>query len=166
MGVSILVDQASVQGKIHVKMIDPLGAASEYDLSYDAKNRMYQTNIPVKEKGKYTLDATYFEADDSGNYVEKEKDTFSFFYDFSKEYDVLPQNDDFSLMSELAKKVSGRFFEIASEYTYLLSDAEMNQFGYFSTMAIFFLVSVLIYLADIFIRKSHFKSKKKNGQAE
>ncbi len=166
MGVSILVDQASVQGKIHVKMIDPLGAASEYDLSYDAKNRMYQTNIPVKEKGKYTLDATYFEADDSGNYVEKEKDTFSFFYDFSKEYDVLPQNDDFSLMSELAKKVSGRFFENASEYTYLLSDAEMNQFGYFSTMAIFFLVSVLIYLADIFIRKSHFKSKKKNGQAE
>ena len=166
MGVSILVDQTSVQGKIHVKTTNPNGVVSETDLSYDSKNRTYLANIPVKEKGKYQIEATYSEADEKGNYVEKEKDTFSFYYDFSGEYDVLPQSDDFSMMSELAKAANGRFYEKAEDYVYQVSDSELNQYSYFSTMTIFFLVSVLIYLADIFVRKSHFKSKKKPTEAQ
>lgn len=166
MGVSILVDKETTEGVVHVKATDPKGTASEMDLIYDYKNKTYNINLPVSEVGKYTLEATYSEKDASGNYQKVETNTFTFYYNFSKEYDVLPTTGDNTLLSELTRSSSGTLYANGSEYEYKMSDNELNQFSYYSTMMIFFLVSVIIYLADIFIRKTTFKKKNKTEVAE
>ncbi len=70
------------------------------------------------------------------------------------------------MLSELTRSSSGTLYANGSEYEYKMSDNELNQFSYYSTMMIFFLVSVIIYLADIFIRKTTFKKKNKTEVAE
>lgn len=161
MGVSVLVNEQDAEGSIHIKATDPTGKETEADLIYDSKNKTYNVNIPVNEKGKYKVEATYSEKDDNGTYQVVEKDDFSFYYDYSKEYDLLPNTGDNVLLSEMTKASSGALYANAEEYEYKVSDSELNQYSYYSTMMIFFLVSVIIYLADIFIRKSTFKKKNK-----
>lgn len=161
MGISVLVNEQDAEGSIHIKATDPSGKESEADLIYDSKNRTYNINIPVNEKGKYKVEATYSEKDANGVYQIVEKDDFSFYYDYSKEYDLLPNTGDNVLLSEMTKASSGTLYANGDEYEYKVSDSELNQYSYYSTMMIFFLVSVIIYLADIFIRKSTFKKKNK-----
>ncbi len=161
MSLSVLVNDEEKEGTIHIKAVDPSGKTTEADLIYDSKNKTYNANLPVTEKGKYSVEATYSEKDDSGNYQIIETDTFSFYYDYSKEYDLLPNTGDNVLLNEMTKASDGTLYANGDEYEYKISDNELNQYSYYSTMMIFFLVSVIIYLADIFIRKSTFKKKNK-----
>lgn len=69
-------------------------------------------------------------------------------------------------MSELAKAANGRFYEKYEDYAYQFSAIELKNFSYFSTMTVFYHISILIYLADIDVRRSLFKAKKKPAEAQ
>lgn len=164
MGISILVDKETTEGVVHVKATDPKGTASEMDLIYDYKNKTYNINLPVSEVGKYTLEATYSEKDASGNYQKVETNTFTFYYNFSKEYDVLPTTGDNTLLSELTRSSSGTLYANGSEYEYKMSDNELNQFSYYSTMMIFSSLSSSILPISSSVRPHSKRKTKQKSQ--
>lgn len=69
-------------------------------------------------------------------------------------------------MSELVNKRKGGFYNKKEDYAYQYSAIELKNFNYFSTMMVFYHISILIYLADIDVRRSLFKAKKKPTEAQ
>lgn len=161
MGLAVKVGESEKVGKIHVISKDPLGSESETDLVYDSKDMVYNGKTPLTEKGKYEVKATFYELQEDGSYKESETDTFYFYYDFSKEYDVLPETEGDTLLNELVKDGNGKLYQGDDVYQYTVSESDISHVSYSSTMLLFFLFSVILYLIDIFIRKSTFRIKKK-----
>lgn len=158
--VSITVGRSN--GKVHIVSTAPeTGEKEEVDLLYDNKTKSYRGKVNTSVLGKYSIEATYSEPDENGQYQVVETENFSFYRDYSKEYDMLPQTSDNILLNKLVNSSGGQIYENGDEYNYVRDDEELSHVTYQSTMMIFFLISVVIYLVDIFIRKTTFKNKKK-----
>ncbi len=162
MGLTVKIGESTKAGKIHVICKDPSGNENETDLVYDSKDMVYNGKTPLTEKGKYEVKATFYEQLEDGSYTESETDMFYFYYDFSKEYDVLPETEGDTLLNELVKNSNGTLYEGEDAYEYKVSASDISHVSYSSTMLFFFLLSVILYLIDIFIRKSTFRFRKKD----
>lgn len=130
------------------------GQNLEYELIFDGVN--YVANVPTTKTGKYDVEVSYFRHKDDAEPLDKINEPV--YFDYSKEYDIFT-NETNDVMFNVSKKAAGNFSEAG--YEYKASEAELNSTSYISTMMVFMLITVIIFLADVFVRKSDFIRKKK-----
>jgi hypothetical protein len=85
------------------------------------------------------------------------------YFDYSKEYDVF-NNDANNVLYSMSKAANNGTYS-QNEVNYNVSTDETSQSTYNSTMMFFLLLSVGLFLVDIFVRKSEFIKKKKVADA-
>lgn len=152
---SVSPNNGDKEGTITAKVTDPSGNENTYSLIYDGSN--YITSIPSTTAGKYTVELDYKSADQSSS----DSVTYSVYYDYSSEYDFFT-NADNTLLAKIASKADGKNYASAS-YEYKLEASQLEFTSYNSTMMVFLLISVVLFLADVFVRKSDFLFKKKKA---
>ena len=133
--------------------IDVDGTKTQYELVFDGVN--YSANIPTPKTGKYNATISYYK--NKGDSEPADQIDAPIYFDYSKEYDIFTdENND--VMFNVAKKANGNFNE--ESYTYLVTEEELNSTSFISTMMAFLLTSVVLFLVDIFVRKSDFLRRK------
>lgn len=144
-------------GKITIKVKDPDNKEETYELLYDGSD--YSCSIAMNATGKYTVEISYYESTDGVvSSTETATATLPLYFDYSKEYNFFSQEEN-DLMYRLAKQCNGANTSNSIEYGN--SESEIAYSSYFSWMMIFLLISVILFLIDIFIRKSDFLFKKR-----
>jgi Ca-activated chloride channel homolog len=145
-------------GKVTIKVTAPDESEATYDLLYDGTD--YSVTIPVSDTGKYNVEISYYETLADGSYESEPTATENqpLYFDYSQEYNFFDDTDN-DLMFRLAKQANGS--NTVNRVEYATTDAELQYSSYFSTMMIFLLVSVVLFLVDIFVRKSDFIFRKK-----
>ncbi len=170
--VSVLASENNAEARAHIKVTDPNGKSiGEYDFYFDGKYYSGTINLSVDGNGKvvsgkYTLAVDYQTKDSSGafkNFYE-ESTSLPLFFDCSKEYDSFSNDGDAAMMYRLAKLANGTYSN-SSDYHYVATSSEVVQKSYHSTMVFFLVTSVVLYLIDIFVRKSENISFKKKAKA-
>jgi Mg-chelatase subunit ChlD len=126
------------------------GFKTELTLASDADGKI--------QTGKYTLKATYVEYDENGKETAIYRQTLALYFDYSVEYDVFTDVEN-TLLYDITKKANGTLYENTLNVQYSTLQNEIQYLSYFSTMMIFLIISVALYLLDIFVRKSDFKKK-------
>ena len=81
------------------------------------------------------------------------------YFDYSKEYDVF-NNDANNVLYAMSKAANHGTYS-QNEVNYSVSTDETSQSTYISTMMVFLLISVGLFLVDVFVRKSEIVFKKK-----
>jgi Ca-activated chloride channel homolog len=162
--ISVNPNNGDYTGKITVKVSDPDNNVNEYELVYNGTS--YSVSIPVGKTGTYNVEINYYESN-NGN-VSSEltaSDTEPLYFDYSKEYNFFDTDSTSDIMYRLAKNLSGS--TTTGRVDYNTSDAEYQYSSYYSTMMIFLLISVALFLVDIFVRKSDiiFRKKKPSENA-
>ena len=142
----------NAQVKLSIK--DPEGNESEAILLYDGEQYSGDINTPIR--GKYDLHISYLQMDENGVYQETEKDDLPLYFDYSTEYDIF-KSDDSNLLYDITKLSGGNLTK--EEANLSVTDEQLQHLSYQSTMIFFVLLAVVLFLVDIFIRKSEFKRK-------
>lgn len=153
----------SRNGKVHISVKDPTGEEKAYELRYDGKN--YSGQIDSGIRGEYMIHWTYeYQIWDSSIWSDVDRkvegDT-SFFYDYSSEYDLFRDPDN-SLLYDLSKKNGELSYD---EIHYKAKSEELSYKAYKSSMLWFMLATVLIFSADVFVRKGDLIFKKKKRES-
>ena len=129
----------------------PDNTSASYDLAFNGTSYVSTINTPVN--GKYTCKLTY---KGSAEGSQENEYTYSLFFDYSCEYDLTYGTDN-TLLYNLSKS-NGHYYK--GKYSLDLLDSELQYRSYTSSMLWFLLATIIIFLIDIFIRKSDFKKKK------
>lgn len=164
--VSVLSSDNNPEARAHIKVVDPNGKSiGEYDFYFDGKYYSGTIALSMDDQGKvisgkYTLDVHYQTQDSSKAF----NTSLPLFFDCSKEYDSFSNDGDAAMMYRLAKLANGTYSN-SSDYHYKATSSEVVQKSYHSTMTFFLITSVVLYLIDIFIRKSENISFKKKAKA-
>ena len=87
---------------------------------------------------------------------ETEKDDLPLYFDYSTEYDIF-KSDDSNLLYDITKLSGGNLTKEEAKLS--VTDEQLQHLSYQSTMIFFVLLAVVLFLVDIFIRKSEFKRK-------
>ena len=138
--------------KVSLRVTCPDNSVANYSLIFDGTSYIATVNTPLT--GEYSCSLTYQPSTDGSS---SETYTYSLFFDYSSEYDMTKE-DDTTLLYNLTKQ-SGNYYK--GTYTLNILDSELQYRSYNSSMVYFLLVSVILFLVDIFIRKTVFKSKRK-----
>lgn len=170
--VSVLASDNNPEARAHIKVVDPNGKSiGEYDFYFDGKYYSGTIDLSVDSQGKvisgkYILDVDYQTKDSSGAFKDfyEEPTSLPLFFDCSKEYDSFSNDGDAAMMYRLAKLANGTYSN-SSDYHYKATSSEVVQKSYHSTMTFFLITSVVLYLIDIFVRKSDNISFKKKEKA-
>lgn len=142
----------NAQVKLSIK--DPEGNESEAILLYDGEQYSGDINTPIR--GKYDLHISYLQMDENGEYQETEKDDLPLYFDYSTEYDIF-KSDNSNLLYDITKLSGGNLTKEEAKLS--VTDEQLQHLSYQSTMIFFVLLAVVLFLVDIFIRKSEFKRK-------
>lgn len=158
--VSVGTNNGDNTAKVSIKVTSPAGEEKDYELYFDGAK--YTTTVETGATGKYNVHISYQPAktDSKGNvtYEEKESLDLPLYFDYSKEYDVFTEenNDTLYNVSTLANG------SLTVDKAKLSSLDKIIAFkSVKSSMIFFLLLSVILFLVDVFIRKSDFKPKKK-----
>lgn len=158
--------------RVHVSVTSPEGKEiGTYDFGYDGANysgliNLAQDSNNMTVKGKYLVKASYQKkadaSDPNSTYQDVEGNTLEtqLFFDYSKEYNTFSTTDN-TLLNKLARYANGSTFTGTSTYAPTSGSEELEAKSYMSTMMFFLLLSVILYLVDIFVRKSEIFFKKK-----
>ncbi len=158
--VNVNPNNGDYTGKIVIKVKDPDNATTEYELIYNGSS--YSVSVPVSKTGIYDVEINYYESND-GNISSEitATDTQPLYFDYSKEYNFFDTDMSSDILYRLASNLSGN--TTSDRVDYNTSDAEYQYSSYFSTMMIFLLISVGLFLVDIFVRKSDIIFRKKKA---
>lgn len=156
--ISLNANDGQKDSNVKVKVTSPSGTVTEYVALYDGID--YSTVITTGEIGKYILYISYSSIQEDGNCKEIATEQLPLYFDYSKEYNVFDDNAN-TLMYDIAKKANGDLGY--DEVIYNVSDVQLSVSSYNSTMLIFILVTVILFLVDIAIRKTDFRKKAKNA---
>lgn len=139
------------------------GDTTEYTLNFDGES--YSTNVDTPIVGQYpTTIKLLVKEEGSTEYVEKDKLDITINFDYSKEFNFFDDNDN-NLMYNLALQAGGTYSSV-DNVQYKISDAEKQEARYKDTNIYILIGAMVIYLADIFVRKSTFKVKKKKKDGD
>lgn len=141
---------------VRLKVTGPNQSSSDYNMVFDGTSYIVTIDTPVT--GEYICQLSYQGSDSSESNIY----TYSLFFDYSSEYDMTKEENT-SLLYDLSKQ-NGSYFK--GKYSLNILDTELQYRSYDSSMVYFLLASVILFLIDIFIRKSDFKSKKKKEEKE
>lgn len=165
--VSVLAADNDANGRVHIVVKDPNGTTKDsYDFYYDGSyySGVVKLSLGSDNKvitGKYILDITYQKKDDNGNFQDtSDKGSFPLQFDYSKEYESFSDTNAESTLFRIAKYANGSY-STAANYAYVASTNEAEVQSYNSTMFFFLIFSVVLYIIDIFLRKTEFKNFRK-----
>lgn len=133
--------------------------STDYTLTFDGET--YSAVISTPTTGQYKAELTYTGTDDSGKTESVTSKTFINF-DYSKEFNFFDDNSN-DLLYSLTKQAGGDLYDV-DNIQYKMSDDEKVHASYLSTNVYILLLSVIIYLADIAVRKMTFRRRKKGGK--
>ncbi len=141
---------------VKLEVTAPDQTVSNYTMVFDGSS--YIATIDTTIVGEYSCALTYQNTGSS----EANTYTYSLFFDYSSEYSIDTENEG-TLLYDLSKE-NGNYYK--GKYSFDLLDSELQYRSYDSTMLYFLLASVILFLIDIFVRKSDFKKKKKKDDKE
>lgn len=141
---------------VKLEVTAPDQTVSSYTMVFDGSS--YIATIDTAIVGEYSCSLTYQNTGSS----EANTYTYSLFFDYSSEYAIDTENEG-TLLYDLSKE-NGSYYK--GKYSFDLLDSELQYRSYDSTMLYFLLASVILFLIDIFVRKSDFKKKKKKDDKE
>lgn len=134
------------------------GETLEYSLSYDGES--YSANISTPAIGQYETTITLsVKNEETGEYEVEDSLEMTVNFDYSKEFNFFDDNDN-NLMYNLALQAGGTYSSV-DNVKYEITDAEKSEASYKDTNIYILIGAMVLYLVDIFIRKSTFKMKKK-----
>lgn len=135
-----------------IEVTAPDNSVANYDLVFDGTS--YITTINTTSIGEYSVKLTY-----KASKEESVEETYSYplYFDYSSEFDTTNGTDN-TLLYNLSKQ-NGNYYK--GNYQLNILDSELQFRSYNSSMLWFLLATVIIFLIDVFIRKSDFKKKKK-----
>lgn len=153
--IAVSPNNGDIQGKITATITKPDKSTDEVNLIYDGEN--YSIDYPISQTGTYTLNIKY--TGSVNGEAASDEITRNLYFDFSKEFDFFTNNNT-ELLDKIAKRANGQY--TIEKVNYQLNAEELANSNYFSTMMIFLLISVILFLVDVFVRKSDglFKKKK------
>lgn len=163
--VYVTASDESKTGTIHAIVTSPSGTIDEYEFIYDGKQ--YVSDFKTGEVGAYNVKVsyTYSDYDDNGKVIEiTVTSENNIYFDYSKEYDFFSVDEtNKDVLDKLSEKNGNLYHD---EYRYGIKDSEIQFRNYISSMLWFILASVILFLIDIFVRKSDFKNLKKKMQPQ
>ena len=132
------------------------GEPFEAILTYDGTT--FQGEVATPEPGLYDLRLVYSRLNpDNGLYEEEETLDYVYSFDYSSEFNFFDDQPT-TLLYELSSQSGGR--QLAEEDIRLdISDSQLQQASYSSSMVWLLLSAVIVYLIDIFVRKTTFRKK-------
>ena len=148
------------QAEVKATITGPKGEKIEAQLFYDGYQ--YSANVPTEALGTYSVHILY-----KHHYVNTVGDVmllplgegdFNLFFDYSSEYNVFDVSEG-ELLYELARS-SGKDVTI-NDINYAQMNEELQYQSYRSTSLWFLIATLVLFLADVFVRKGEAKKKKK-----
>lgn len=152
--VTISPNDGDKSGKMLVKVTSPSNDTKDYELYFDGSG--FTGTINTTEEGKYSVQATYQQKNSDGNYETSATATLPLYFDYSKEYDLASEDND--LLYNITKRSQGNYGTNTVEID--VSSASIAFMSYISTMFIFLIIAIVLFLVDVFVRKSDIRRHK------
>lgn len=155
------VDTDNTRVEMEVK---PFGqqTGSTYSLVYDGTS--FNQQIPTPEVGLYEATISFSRLNpDTSEYEAVETTDVIFSFDFSSEFNFFDDHEN-TLLYQLSSQSGGSLLP-EDDIRLNIQDNQLSDAHYQSTMVWFLLAAVIIYLADIAIRRTIFKKKPKQEEA-
>lgn len=150
--VKVTSNDGDKTAKVNLKVTNPENKETALELTFDGTS--YTGEIPTEIIGRYTAEVEYVPSQEGAATVNA---TYPLFFDYSSEYDFSLGQDN-TLLYDLSKQ-NGNYFK--GKYTLDTLSSELEFKSYRSSMVYFLLATVILFLIDIFIRKSDFKKRVK-----
>lgn len=160
-GVTVTPNVDTQNTKVDMEVTDAKGTPMTYHLIYDGES--FRTTISTPDVGFYRATITFSRLDSTtGEYAVVEQSTFVYSFDFSSEFNFFNDHEN-TLLYELSSQSGGAM--LAEDNIHLtMDDSQLSESQYQSAMVWFLLAAVVIYLADITIRKTVFRKKVKKEE--
>ena len=157
--IHIYAADTDTNAEVKVTLIGPKGETAESQLFFDGKQ--YSGNIPTANIGTYSLHINYKHHITLTNgetmMVPLGEGDYHLFFDYSSEYNVFDASEG-ELLYQLA---STRDQVSINEPNYAAMSEELTNQSYRSTSLWFLIATLVLFLADVFVRKGEAKKKKK-----
>nr|MCR5514690.1 VWA domain-containing protein [Bacilli bacterium] len=157
--IHIYAADTDTNADVKVTLIGPKGETAESQLFFDGKQ--YSGNIPTANIGTYSLHINYKHHITMTNgetmMVPLGEGDYHLFFDYSSEYNVFDASEG-ELLYQLA---STRDQVSINEPNYAAMSEELTNQSYRSTSLWFLIATLVLFLADVFVRKGEAKKKKK-----
>lgn len=157
--IHIYAADTDTNAEVKVELTGPNGEKVQSQLFFDGKQ--YSGNVPTADIGTYTLHINYKHHITMTNgetmLVPLGEGDFHLFFDYSSEYDVFDASEG-ELLYNIATK---RDMVSINEPNYAAMDEELSNQSYRSTSLWFLIATLVLFLADVFVRKGEAKKKKK-----
>ena len=155
----IYAADTDTNAEVKVTLTGPKGDTITGQLYFDGKQ--YSGNIPTADIGTYAVHVDYKHHITMTNgevmMVPLGTGDYNLFFDYSSEYNVFDASDG-ELLYELA---STRDEVTINEPNYAALGEELQYTSYRSTSLWFLIATLVLFLADVFVRKGEAKKKKK-----
>lgn len=157
--IHIYAADTDTNAEVKVTLTGPTGEKIDSQLFFDGKQ--YSGNVPTANIGTYSLHISYKHHITMTNgetmMVPLGEGDYHLFFDYSSEYNVFDASEG-ELLYELASK---RDMVSINEPNYAAMSEELTNQSYRSTSLWFLIATLVLFLADVFVRKGEAKKKKK-----
>ena len=156
--VSPNVDTKNSKVSVELKSLDDESTIANYDLVYDGSSFTY--NLPTPKVGFYEAKVNFSKLNSETNEYELvETTTVIYSFDYSSEFNFFDETAN-TLLNQIASQCDGSI--LAENNIHIdMSNNQLADSSYVSLMVWILLAAVIVYLADITIRKSIFRKKEK-----
>lgn len=161
--VSPNVDTKDTKVSIEFSSLDKKDEKASYDLIFDGDSFSY--NLPTPKVGFYKATISFSKLNPTTNAYElSEKVEMTYSFDYSSEFNFFDDNRN-TLLNEISSQCGGSILA-EDNIHFNIADNQLTEASYVSIMVWILLAAVILYLADIVIRKSLFKKKVKKEKEE
>lgn len=150
-------DTKNAKASIEIKDL-ATSESSSYELTYDGSRFSYK--VPTPNVGFYEATVKFSKLNSATNeyeLVEETKTIFSF--DYSSEFNFFDDSKN-TLLNQLASQCGGSILA-ENNIHFDIDSNQLTEASYISLMVWILLAAVIVYLADITVRKSIFRKKEK-----
>ncbi|MCH3966365.1 MAG: VWA domain-containing protein [Bacilli bacterium] len=157
--VNVTPSNGDFSGTVHLNVKDTDGQEAEYDLFYDGKSS-YAGDISTPKSGKYDVTIHFsYHKDGAEELTAADPVEEALYFNYSKEYNTFDEDSD--VLYKLSKQ-NGTYNTDKVALSTL--DSELQYKSYDSSAVWFLLATVILFLIDIFIRKSDFRPREKKNK--
>ena len=161
--VSPNVDTKDTKVSVEFSSLDKKDEKVSYDLIFDGDSFSY--NLPTPKVGFYKATISFSKLNPKTNAYElSEKVEMTYSFDYSSEFNFFDDNRS-TLLNEISSQCGGSILA-EDNIHFNIADNQLTEASYVSLMVWILLAAVILYLADIVIRKSLFKKKVKKEKEE
>ena len=133
-----------------------------YDLIYNGSSFTYK--LPTPTVGFYEAKISFYKLNaDTNEYDLLETTNITYSFDYSSEFNFFDQNEN-TLLNQIASQTGGSILA-EDNIRFDISNNQLSESNYVSLMYWILLAAVILFLIDIFVRKSIFRKKEKKDNS-